>query len=89
MHRILSFFSGLAARLVPHDEEVVQAEAPGLLRAVEEARREWMVAKAHFENVSDPELVDHAIYLMEAAQRKYMCVLRQAREENVTHPLEP
>ncbi len=84
-----TFLHGLASHIIPQDEGVVEAEQPDMLEAVEEARRDWLVARAHFENVSDPELVDHAIYLMEAAQRRYMYVLKRARDEKVTHPLQP
>ncbi len=48
---------------------------------VEEARQEWQAARAYFETVSEPELVDHAIYLVEAAEKKYMYLLKKAREE--------
>lgn len=45
-----------------------------------DAMREWQAAQAHFNAVSgvtQPELVDHAIYNLEAAQRKYIYLLRQ------------
>lgn len=46
---------------------------------VNEAHREWQEAQSYFQTVSDPELVDHAIYCMEAAQRKYLYLFRQLR----------
>lgn len=49
--------------------------------SVEHARQEWLTARAFFETVSDPDLVDQAIYLLEAAERKYMYLLRKARQE--------
>ncbi len=42
-----------------------------------------MATKIYFENVSDPDLVDHAIHSMDAAQKRYMYLLRQARESHV------
>lgn len=54
-----------------------------LVELVCEAHREWELAKRLFEEVRDPELVDHAIYAMEAAERKYIYLLRQAKKENV------
>lgn len=51
------------------------------LRAqVEAAQREWQATEQYFQMVSDPELVDHAIYAMEAAQRKYLYLFRQLRK---------
>lgn len=49
---------------------------------VEAALREWQAAQNHFDAVSgvtEPDLVDHAIYNLEAAQRKYMYLLRQVQ----------
>ncbi len=54
-----------------------------LVALVDRAHREWMQAKAYFEEVDDPDLVDHAIYAMEAAEKKYMYLLKLARKENV------
>lgn len=50
---------------------------------VEAARREWLGYRAYFDCVSEPELVDHAIYAVQAAERKYMYLLRRARMAGV------
>lgn len=54
-----------------------------LRELVELARREWEQAKNLFEEAKEPDLVDHAIYSMEAAERKYMYLLKRAKEEKV------
>lgn len=54
-----------------------------LVELVFQAHQEWEQAKALFNEVRDPELVDHAIYTIEAAERKYIYLLRQAKKENV------
>jgi hypothetical protein len=54
-----------------------------LLEAVHAARQEWHAAQSYFESVSDPELVDYAIYKIEAAKRKYMYLLKEARKEGL------
>jgi hypothetical protein len=46
---------------------------------VDAAHREWQAAQQYFQMVSEPELVDHAIFTLEAAQRKYMYLFRQLR----------
>ncbi|MGM0471071.1 MAG: YaaL family protein [Bacillota bacterium] len=46
---------------------------------LEEARQEWLEARAYFEKVSDPQLVDYAIYSLEAAEAKYDYLLKKAR----------
>lgn len=49
---------------------------------LENAKKEWEEAKNIFENVSEPDLVDYAIYNVEAAERKYVYLLRQIKEQN-------
>jgi len=49
------------------------------LSLVQTAKVEWQTAQNYFEHVCDPELVDFAIYKLEAARRRYMYLLKQAR----------
>jgi len=53
----------------------------GFYDAVNQARTEWQNARQLFNDVSDPELVDYAIYREEAARRRYMYLLKQAKLE--------
>ena len=39
---------------------------------------EWKAAAEYFQSVTDPELVDYAVYGMEAAQKRYIYLLRAA-----------
>jgi len=50
-------------------------------RLVEEAKKDWQEARAYFNSVTDPELVDHAIYALGAAEKRYVYLLKKAREE--------
>lgn len=54
---------------------------PDMAALVEQAKQEWKNAANYFNNVSEPELVDHAILLREAAERRYMYLLKQAKRE--------
>lgn len=81
----------LSARLILEDTArtaVAHTAAPSLPDAVERARQEWLSAKAYFDSVIETELVDHAIYTIEAAERKYMYLLKQARDAGVEISLE-
>jgi len=51
----------------------------GLFEIAQAARREIEAARAQFEEVHDPDLVDHAIYRLQAAERHYVYLLREAR----------
>lgn len=57
--------------------EIIQEQQPGPEEYLHRARREWQKTKNYFDNVSDPELVDHAAYLMRAAESKYMYLLKK------------
>lgn len=50
---------------------------------VEEARQEWKSAREYFNTVTDPDLIDHAIYALEAAEKRYVYLLKKIREEQV------
>jgi len=79
----LGWFTALASRVVfSNGDPGIQnkTEKQVLVEAAEQAKREWVAAKEYFESVSEPELVDYAIYLQEAAQRKYVYLLKKARE---------
>jgi len=49
------------------------------LEQVRAAFREWRAVEQYFQQVSDPSLVDHAIYLLKAAEEKYRACLVRAR----------
>ncbi|HKM01717.1 MAG: YaaL family protein [Tissierellia bacterium] len=49
---------------------------------IESAKKEWEDAKNIFENVSQPDLVDYAIYKVEAAEQKYVYLLKQYKSNN-------
>lgn len=48
---------------------------------VAEALERWKAAMEYYENVRDPDLIDFAIYDMEAARRKYVFLLKQTKRE--------
>ena len=49
-------------------------------QAIAEAKYEWEFAQSYFDSVSEPELVEYAIYNQMAAQKKYEYLLKQARQ---------
>jgi len=54
-----------------------------VLALVEQARQEWEAAQGYFDNVSDPDLIDHAVYVNQAAEKRYMYLLKQARTQGI------
>lgn len=68
--------------LVDNDDIVEEHPMDSLEQVIEQARQEWVSARSFFDNVIDPDLVDYAIYSIEAAERKYMYLLRKARKQS-------
>ncbi len=55
-----------------------------IIKEIEKAKQEWEDAAQFFEFVNEPEMVDYAIYLQQAACVKYMHLLKQAKEKEIT-----
>lgn len=72
---------GVGARFLP-DEGPLPPEIERYYSLVEQAKQEWQDAKRRFNEVSDPDLVDYAIYALEAAERRYVYLLKKARNKN-------
>ncbi|MEN6414894.1 MAG: YaaL family protein [Veillonellales bacterium] len=58
---------------------------PPLTDVVEQARQEWLSAQSYYNTVSDQDLVDYAVFRMQAAEKKYIYLLKQARQAGVTY----
>jgi hypothetical protein len=56
---------------------------PDLLEDLEQAWREWKHARLYFNNVTDPDLIDYAIFNMGATEKKYIYLLKRARETGI------
>ena len=56
---------------------------PPEVYALDQARNELMCAMAYFDCVAEPELVDHAVYMLGAAQKKYSYMLAKAKANNI------
>lgn len=84
-HGFSDFVNMLTHRFFAEQTAQPQADflCQEMLHDVETARKEWLAAKAYFQSVTDPDLVDHAIFLVEAAEKKYMYLLKKAREANI------
>ncbi|GIM45997.1 hypothetical protein DNHGIG_15460 [Collibacillus ludicampi] len=64
-------------------EEQERNEERLLIEEIEKAKEEWLQAQSRLDCVTDPELIDHAIFLIEAAEKKYMYLLRKARKQGI------
>ena len=53
----------------------------GKTEDIRRAMEQWQEAERYFKSVSDTDLVDYAVFEMEAARRKYMLLLKRYAEE--------
>ncbi|MCC5909546.1 MAG: YaaL family protein [Clostridiaceae bacterium] len=57
-----------------------KSEEDEFVEIITKAREEWKNAEDVFHNVSDPDLIDYAIYNVEATKARYMYLLKRAKE---------
>lgn len=55
------------------------------LQEILKSRRELQIARRQFEQVSDPELVDHVVFRVGAAERHLNYLFRLAREQGISY----
>lgn len=79
-YNISRFFGGLKSKMKPNADKEHQYEEK--MKVLKNAHKEWRQAELYFQNVTDPELIDHAIYNMEAAKKKYFYLLNQIRSND-------
>ena len=53
----------------------------GKTEDIRRAMEQWQEAERYFKSVSDTDLVDYAVFEMEAARRKYVLLLKRYAEE--------
>lgn len=54
-----------------------------LVNEVRRTIKELKDAEIYFQSVTDPDLVDYAIYRLESLKRKYIYLLKKAKEEGI------
>lgn len=78
------FLAGINRLFQWKDNPLENRPTYDLLTSLEQARREWIHAKNYFNCVSDNDLIDHAIFYMGATEKKYIYLLKQARENGIS-----
>lgn len=53
------------------------------IRNIFKAKQEMLDAQCYFDNVTAPELIDYAIYKMEAAKFQYIYLLKLAKDKRL------
>lgn len=72
-------FLKLKLKLVGRDDKKDDREV--ILKSLKEAEKEWKTKEEYFNHATDPDLVDFAIYDIEASRRKYSYLLKKLKKE--------
>lgn len=54
-----------------------------LINEVRKTMKELKDAEIYFQNVTDPDLVDHAIYKLESLRKKYIYLIKKAKKDGI------
>lgn len=68
------------------DTEQANTKVNHLADLTDQARLDWLYAQSYFKTVTDPDLIEYAAFLIKAYERRYMYLLKQARQASVCHP---
>lgn len=84
----MSTFNGIAGTASKIYHQVLNVPYPEtedekLIRSIKAAHADWQRAEAMFHEVTDPDLVDHAIYDVMAAKMKYIYLLKTAKNKDL------
>ncbi|RKD26936.1 Protein of unknown function [Caminicella sporogenes DSM 14501] len=79
-NRLISVLNNIYEKLLYGE---VKTEDEEILDSIKLAHEEWKNAEKYFENVTDPDLIDHAIYRMEAARIRYTYLLKLAKKMGI------
>ncbi|MFW6308961.1 MAG: DUF2508 family protein [bacterium] len=85
MYKLRTWFEEIKERFQPFlvEKEVIkEQEEKGLNAEIKKAQKQWQQARDYFNNVSDPGLIDHASYKIEAAKAKYIYLLNKKKVHN-------
>lgn len=83
MKDLSNFLLEFSQKLLGEKQEITTAEGDEHeLFLLEKARQDWLAAIALFNSVYEKDLVDHAIYNLNAAERRYVFLLKEARKKN-------
>lgn len=65
-------------------ERETSGERAKLLKAIKQAQKEYDIAYSYFTEATEPDIIDQAIFLMEAARKKYGFFLKKMRDSQLS-----
>ncbi|EGD52019.1 hypothetical protein TheetDRAFT_1106 [Thermoanaerobacter ethanolicus JW 200] len=80
MGMLFDYLKGIAVTKNIYD---YNSENYQLVNEVRQTIKELKDAEIYFQSVTDPDLVDYAIYRLESLKRKYIYLLKKAKKEGI------
>ena len=77
--RIIKYANILSKKLKAKEK----TEEEKILENLKKAHEEWKSKEEYFQSVTEPDLVDHAIYELEASKIKYIYLLKKVKKINI------
>ncbi|MFE5322585.1 DUF2508 family protein [Paenibacillus sp. NPDC056579] len=65
-------------------QELLKNEGLQLLMEIEKAHSEWVNAQQRLDYVIEKEQIDYAVYAMEAAEKRFEMLIKQAKTMNLS-----
>ena len=81
--KILDMVKLLSDKLIDINKNRGITEDEEIINNLKFALREWKLKESYFESVTDQDLIDLAIYEMEASKIKYIYFLKKAKEKEL------
>jgi hypothetical protein len=66
------------------DQDMLKKDKQMLVQEIRKAHQIWVAAQAHFEFALDKDQVDYAIYALEAAEKRFEMLIKQAKQMRVS-----
>ena len=80
LERCISIFHRVKYKIRRSNKD--SSEKDAILSSLKQAEKEWKAKEEYFNHATDPDLVDFAIYDIEASRRKYTYLLKKLKKEN-------
>lgn len=74
--KIIKIANGLVNKIKREEK----TERQIIIESLQDAKQEWKDQEEYFQHVTEPELVDYAIYQIEASRLKYIYLLKKIKE---------
>lgn len=76
---LFSFFTNIKSKT----NSQKKYEEEKLIEMIKEAHKEWKNSETYFNNATDPDLIDYAIFKVEANRTKFRYLIKVAKEKGI------